>query len=81
MDSRKRPRENLPVDDNFKTPEKRFSVVCLNKDFMQWNVEDTCMYLRREGLGAVEERFREQQITGVGLRYLTEPQLEKMGIR
>ncbi|XP_062314410.1 deoxynucleoside triphosphate triphosphohydrolase SAMHD1 [Osmerus eperlanus] len=80
MDSRKRPREDLPVANHFKTPEKRVSVVRRNRDFMQWDVEDTCRYMCQEGLGSLEERFREEKITGVGLRYITETQLEKMGI-
>lgn len=58
MDSRKRPREDLPAANNFKTPEKRVSVVWRNRDFMQWDVEDTCRYMCQEGLGSLEERFR-----------------------
>ncbi|KAF7659906.1 hypothetical protein LDENG_00291200 [Lucifuga dentata] len=83
MDSRKRPlAADLSSDDGFKTPEKRVSVVRgqLDSDYMQWGVEETCRYLRREGHGDWEEKFREQKITGVGLRYLGEAELEKMGI-
>lgn len=71
----------MPAVDNFQTPEKRVSrVVLRDGDFRRWDVEDTCSYLRREGLGEWEEKFREQRITGVGLSYLTETQLEKLGI-
>uniref|UniRef100_A0A3P8XBP8 Deoxynucleoside triphosphate triphosphohydrolase SAMHD1 n=1 Tax=Esox lucius TaxID=8010 RepID=A0A3P8XBP8_ESOLU len=84
MDSRKRPREDLLTadSDNLKTPEKRLSELSfMDGDFRQWGVEDTCRYLVLNGLGAWEEKFREQQITGVGLRYLTERQLEDIGVR
>ncbi|XP_041713053.2 deoxynucleoside triphosphate triphosphohydrolase SAMHD1 [Coregonus clupeaformis] len=82
MDTRKRPREDLPntsTGDQFKTPEKRVSAVAL-QDFTKWGVEETCRYLRQEGLGEWEEKFREQKITGVGLPYLTETHLDNMGI-
>uniref|UniRef100_A0AAQ5ZFC7 Deoxynucleoside triphosphate triphosphohydrolase SAMHD1 n=1 Tax=Amphiprion ocellaris TaxID=80972 RepID=A0AAQ5ZFC7_AMPOC len=51
-----------------------------SSDYMQWGVEETCQYLRREGLREWEDKFRAQKITGVGLRYLTDDHLEKIGI-
>lgn len=90
MDGRKRPRQDSSYNstDNFKTPEKRASVVPRRDgsptqwdvDFRNWDVETTCSYLRHEGLEEWESIFREQQITGVGLRYLTENHLEKIGV-
>ncbi|XP_020332599.1 deoxynucleoside triphosphate triphosphohydrolase SAMHD1 isoform X3 [Oncorhynchus kisutch] len=83
MDRRKRSREDLPTadSDHFNTPEERvYAGLSRDGDLRQWSVEDTCRYLRLEGLGIWEEKFREQQITGVGLRYLTETHLENMGI-
>lgn len=83
MDSRKRPLAvDLSPDSGFQTPEKRVSVVPeqLDSDYVRWGVEETCQYLRREGHGDWEQKFREQKITGVGLRYLKEADLEKMGI-
>lgn len=42
--------------DGFKTPEKRVSLVRLpDSDYMRWGVEETCRYLRREGLGKWED--------------------------
>lgn len=60
MENRKRPREAaLNSDDGFKTPEKRVSSVRLpDSDYMRWGVEETCSYLRREGLGRWEDIMR-----------------------
>lgn len=60
MANRKRPFDAaLTPDDNFKTPEKRVSVVRLQEsDYTQWGVEETCRYLRREALGEWEETFK-----------------------
>nr|XP_020444915.1 deoxynucleoside triphosphate triphosphohydrolase SAMHD1-like [Monopterus albus] len=82
MDNRKRPLAAvLSPSDGFKTLEKRVSVARLHEsDYSQWGVEETCQYLQREGLGAWEDIFRAQRITGVGLRYLEDVDLEKIGI-
>ncbi|GLD46196.1 deoxynucleoside triphosphate triphosphohydrolase SAMHD1-like protein, partial [Lates japonicus] len=80
MENRKRPLEAVSST-GFKTPEKRVSVVRLqDSDYMRWGVEETCQYLRREGLGAWENKFRAQKITGVGLRCLEDARLKKIGI-
>ncbi|XP_077937784.1 deoxynucleoside triphosphate triphosphohydrolase SAMHD1-like isoform X2 [Gasterosteus aculeatus] len=50
-------------------------------DYAGWGVEETCRYLRAEGLGEWEDAFREHRITGVGLRYLADADLEKMGLK
>ncbi|XP_020327848.1 deoxynucleoside triphosphate triphosphohydrolase SAMHD1 isoform X2 [Oncorhynchus kisutch] len=71
MDIRKRPREDLP---------NTSSEPPALQDFGQWGVEDVCRYLCQEGHGEWENKFREQKMTGVGLRYLTETLLDKMGI-
>ncbi|XP_068566497.1 deoxynucleoside triphosphate triphosphohydrolase SAMHD1 isoform X2 [Cebidichthys violaceus] len=83
MESRKRPLESgLTPSDSFKTPEKRASEPRLQEsDYMQWGVEQTCRYLRAEGLGEWEDTFRAQKITGVGLWYLRDADLEKMGLQ
>ncbi|XP_075957530.1 deoxynucleoside triphosphate triphosphohydrolase SAMHD1 isoform X2 [Anarhichas minor] len=83
MESRKRPLEAvLTPDDSFKTPEKRVSEPRLQEsDYMRWGVEQTCRYLRAEGLGNWEDTFRAQKITGVGLLYLRDADLEKMGLQ
>ncbi|KAI1892779.1 hypothetical protein AGOR_G00137040 [Albula goreensis] len=80
MDNRKRQREEFQPD-SFTTPEKRVSdVLRFQVDYREWNVDETCRYLRREGFEKWVQKFREEQITGVGLPYLTEPQLDRMGI-
>ncbi|KAJ8016325.1 hypothetical protein DPEC_G00006020 [Dallia pectoralis] len=84
MASRKRPREESLIADSdyLKTPVKSTSAVSWrDRDFRQWDVEDTCEYLCLEGLGAWEEKFRENQIKGVALPYLTEKQLEDIGVK
>uniref|UniRef100_A0A3Q3EGL5 HD domain-containing protein n=1 Tax=Labrus bergylta TaxID=56723 RepID=A0A3Q3EGL5_9LABR len=60
MDNRKRPFDGgLSPDESFKTPEKKVSAVRLqDSDYMQWGVEETCRYLRREDLGEFEDTFR-----------------------
>ncbi|XP_022597665.1 deoxynucleoside triphosphate triphosphohydrolase SAMHD1-like isoform X1 [Seriola dumerili] len=82
MENRKRPLEAVSSpSDGFKTPEKRVSVVRLpDSDYIRWGVGETCQYLRREGLGEWEDKFRAQKITGVGLRYLKDADLEKIGV-
>ncbi|XP_056279078.1 deoxynucleoside triphosphate triphosphohydrolase SAMHD1 isoform X3 [Pseudoliparis swirei] len=83
MDGRKRPlAEVLTPDDGFKTPEKRAPQPgLLEPDHTRWGVEQTGRYLRAEGLGQWEDAFREQKITGVGLQYLKDADLEKMGLQ
>ncbi|XP_030279786.1 deoxynucleoside triphosphate triphosphohydrolase SAMHD1 [Sparus aurata] len=82
MENRKRPLEADSCPDFiFKTPEKRVSEVQLqDSDYMRWGVDKTCQYLRRENLGEWEETFRAQKMTGIGLRYLNDAELEKIGI-
>uniref|UniRef100_A0A3P9IEX3 Deoxynucleoside triphosphate triphosphohydrolase SAMHD1 n=1 Tax=Oryzias latipes TaxID=8090 RepID=A0A3P9IEX3_ORYLA len=83
MENRKRPLDSvLSSNDRFKTPEKkRLSPVLLPvSDLLQWGVEETCQYLRKEGLGEWENAFRAQRITGVGLRYLNDADLKTIGI-
>ncbi|XP_056129818.1 deoxynucleoside triphosphate triphosphohydrolase SAMHD1 [Lampris incognitus] len=82
MDSRKRVRDDQALADGCRTPEKRVSAAPdHDSDFMRWGVEETCEYLRRQGLEEWAAKFREQKINGIGLRYLSEVELEKMGIR
>lgn len=52
-----------------------------DSDYMQWGVEEMCQYLRREGLGEWVDTFKEQKITGVGLRDLRDADLEKIGVK
>ncbi|XP_059905071.1 deoxynucleoside triphosphate triphosphohydrolase SAMHD1 isoform X1 [Gadus macrocephalus] len=81
MDCPVRPIEEDLSPGVFKTPQKRLSAVPqLYSDFMRWDVEDTCQFLRGQGLQEWTGTFREHGITGVGLRELTEELLQKMGI-
>ncbi|XP_014843525.1 PREDICTED: deoxynucleoside triphosphate triphosphohydrolase SAMHD1-like [Poecilia mexicana] len=85
MASRKRPMgPAASSDEEFKTPEKGVSVVRgspPDSGFMRWGVEETCQYLQREGLEEWTDKFRAEKITGVGLRYLRDEDLEKIGIK
>lgn len=58
MDKRKRQLDE--AHDDLKTPEKRVSVVrrLQDSDYMHWGVDETCQYLRREGLREWEDAFR-----------------------
>ncbi|XP_062871158.1 deoxynucleoside triphosphate triphosphohydrolase SAMHD1-like [Trichomycterus rosablanca] len=84
MSTRKRPNESLQCVEDFKTPEKKRGAAGHrwkeDSDYAHWNTDQICSYLRHLGLERWETQFREQKITGVGLRYLTDLQLEKMGI-
>ncbi|XP_072305906.1 deoxynucleoside triphosphate triphosphohydrolase SAMHD1 [Eucyclogobius newberryi] len=81
MANRKRPLVNT-ANNSLHTPEKKVSVVQLiNPDYTHWDVEETCQYLRKEGLDEWKEVFRAQKVTGVGLRYIKDGELEKMGIK
>ncbi|CAJ1085055.1 deoxynucleoside triphosphate triphosphohydrolase SAMHD1 [Xyrichtys novacula] len=83
MENRKRPLEAASSpDDSFQTPQKRVSGVRQqDTDYTLWGVEETCRYLRREGLREWEDTFKAQKITGIGLRYLTDADLEKIGVQ
>ncbi|RVE70635.1 hypothetical protein OJAV_G00066530 [Oryzias javanicus] len=65
MENRKRPLDSvLSSNDRFKTPEKSRSPVLLpGSDLLQWGVEETCQYLRNEGLGEWENVFRVVLVT------------------
>lgn len=60
MANRKRPLDAVSgSDDRTNTPEKRVSVPQpLDSDYMDWGVEETCQYLRREKLEKWEDIFR-----------------------
>ncbi|CAN9515545.1 unnamed protein product [Ophioblennius macclurei] len=84
MESRKRPLEaSVEPQDCFVTPEKRLPTTArlLDADYARWGVEETCRYLRTEGLEKWETKFREEKITGVGLRYLTDADLQMIGVQ
>ncbi|XP_035244256.1 deoxynucleoside triphosphate triphosphohydrolase SAMHD1-like isoform X3 [Anguilla anguilla] len=67
--------------DSSATPVKRRSAIQRgNHLYKDWDVEDTCQYLREEGFGEWETTFREEMITGASIQYLTEPLLDKMGV-
>ncbi|XP_077369629.1 deoxynucleoside triphosphate triphosphohydrolase SAMHD1 [Festucalex cinctus] len=69
-------------EDVFQTPGKKMSVDRTpDPDFSRWGVEETCHYLRDEGLGVWETVFREHNVTGVVLRYLKKDDLDKMGVK
>lgn len=83
MANRKRPLDSaFAAKNSFQTPEKRVSGVRLpDLDYMHWGVEETCQYLCKEGLEEWETIFKAEKITGAGLRYLEDDNLEKIGIK
>lgn len=81
MANRKRPLQ-ITGNNSFQTPEKRVSFARLiTSDYTHWEVEETCQYLREEGLSEWESIFRAEKVTGVGLRYIDDSNLEKIGVR
>ncbi|XP_037098954.1 deoxynucleoside triphosphate triphosphohydrolase SAMHD1 [Syngnathus acus] len=82
MASRKRGVVTASHGDSSPTPGKRASVYrTQNSDVSQWGIEETCHYLRGEGLGEHETAFTDHKITGAVLHYLKKDDLEKMGIK
>ncbi|XP_068191639.1 deoxynucleoside triphosphate triphosphohydrolase SAMHD1 [Antennarius striatus] len=84
MENRKRPlKADLTPGDSLQTPAKRESAErrLQDSDYMRWGVEETCQYLRREGVGEWEDNFRAHRISGVLLRSLQDDDLEKIGIK
>uniref|UniRef100_A0A3Q3LLM6 Deoxynucleoside triphosphate triphosphohydrolase SAMHD1 n=1 Tax=Mastacembelus armatus TaxID=205130 RepID=A0A3Q3LLM6_9TELE len=49
--------------------------------YREWTVDQTCQYLEEQGLGEWQAIFRENNISGVTLQYLTEQHLKDMDIR
>ncbi|XP_026187308.1 deoxynucleoside triphosphate triphosphohydrolase SAMHD1-like [Mastacembelus armatus] len=49
--------------------------------YREWTVDQTCQYLEEQGLGEWQAKFRENNISGVTLQYLTEQHLKDMDIR
>lgn len=81
MANRKRPLQ-IAADNCLQTPEKKVSVVRLiTSDYMHWETEETCQYLRKEGLAEWESIFRAEKVTGVCLRYIDDGGLEKIGVK
>ncbi|XP_061836498.1 deoxynucleoside triphosphate triphosphohydrolase SAMHD1 [Nerophis lumbriciformis] len=83
MAGRKRPLATMMSDghEDLNTPKKRVSAVRLShSDYSRWGMDETCRYLRHEGLGQWQAQFREHNITGVVLKCLRREDLEKMGI-
>ncbi|MBN3311440.1 SAMH1 triphosphohydrolase, partial [Atractosteus spatula] len=80
-ENRKRLREEILPNDLCVTPEKKVSDVSWrHTDYQGWGVEETCKYLQLKGFGEWQQKFRDHQITGVGLPYITDAHLERMGI-
>uniref|UniRef100_A0A8C6TI05 Deoxynucleoside triphosphate triphosphohydrolase SAMHD1 n=1 Tax=Neogobius melanostomus TaxID=47308 RepID=A0A8C6TI05_9GOBI len=81
MANRKRPL-GITANNSLQTPEKKvFAVLPITSDYMHWEVEETCQYLREEGLAEFEGIFRAEKVTGLGLRYIKDTDLEKMGVQ
>nr|XP_015220264.1 PREDICTED: deoxynucleoside triphosphate triphosphohydrolase SAMHD1 [Lepisosteus oculatus] len=81
LENRKRLREEILPTDLCVTPEKKVSDVSWrHTDYQDWGVEETCKYLQLKGFGEWQQKFRDHQITGVGLPYITDAHLERMGI-
>lgn len=82
MENRKREFDEVSTpDDSLSTPAKRVSAVRLQDSDYMLEVDEICQFLQREGLGEWIETFRAQKITGVGLRYLDDENLEKIGVK
>lgn len=81
MANRKRPLQ-IAANNSLQTPEKKVSIVRLiTSDYMHWEIEETCQYLRKEGLAEWESIFRAEKVTGLCLRYIKDTDLEKMGVK
>uniref|UniRef100_UPI00398EAD13 deoxynucleoside triphosphate triphosphohydrolase SAMHD1-like n=1 Tax=Pristiophorus japonicus TaxID=55135 RepID=UPI00398EAD13 len=75
-ESRKRPRSPSPAT----TPQKRVSHVKLKSNYRDWDVEEVCCFLRVHGFEKFEQLFRDEKLSGITLPYLTESDLEQLGV-
>nr|XP_006003880.2 PREDICTED: deoxynucleoside triphosphate triphosphohydrolase SAMHD1-like [Latimeria chalumnae] len=88
MGSRKRDREASgaegPADSSFRTPKKRVrepgGLGATPKEIQGWDVEKVSDFLLEQGFGELQKTFRENNITGSELLYLTDTHLEKLGV-
>ncbi|XP_075703066.1 deoxynucleoside triphosphate triphosphohydrolase SAMHD1-like [Rhinoderma darwinii] len=82
MSCKKRGRcEGSPMQEGCSvTPEKSVKKRCeeAREDYKLWDVEDVCLFLQEQGLGDLQEIFRENEIKGSTLQYLTEDYLKEM---
>ncbi|XP_067856867.1 deoxynucleoside triphosphate triphosphohydrolase SAMHD1 [Heptranchias perlo] len=79
-ESRKRPRSPSP-DRYQRTPDKRLHLDKSQSHYRDWDVEEVCCFLRKHGFEKFEQLFRGQEISGIALPYLTESNLEQLGVR
>uniref|UniRef100_A0A8C4SHA4 Deoxynucleoside triphosphate triphosphohydrolase SAMHD1 n=1 Tax=Erpetoichthys calabaricus TaxID=27687 RepID=A0A8C4SHA4_ERPCA len=69
------------VASSLRTPEKKESTAVSHAaGWQRWSVEDVCSFLCLSGMQRWEQAFREAEITGIGLPYISEVALEKIGI-
>ncbi|XP_078411026.1 deoxynucleoside triphosphate triphosphohydrolase SAMHD1-like [Cetorhinus maximus] len=81
-ESRKRPRSRSPSGAGRRTviPEKRVPLVKLEANYRDWDVEDVCCFLRAHGFEKFQQLFRDEKLSGITLPYLTESELEQLGV-
>ncbi|GCC30902.1 deoxynucleoside triphosphate triphosphohydrolase SAMHD1 [Chiloscyllium punctatum] len=79
-ENRKRPID-AGADTNPVTPAKRVSLLRFKPNYRDWDVEDVCCFLRTHGFEKFESLFRDEKLTGCKLPYLTESDLEQIGVR
>ncbi|XP_040290956.1 deoxynucleoside triphosphate triphosphohydrolase SAMHD1-like [Bufo bufo] len=70
------------LEDPYVTPEKPAKKPCgeASDNYEAWEVEDVCLFLQQQGLGELQDTFRENQVTGKNLPYLTEDHLKEMNV-
>ncbi|XP_072918224.1 deoxynucleoside triphosphate triphosphohydrolase SAMHD1-like [Hemitrygon akajei] len=49
-------------------------------NYLEWDVEDVCSFLRMQGLETFEQLFRDEKLSGAALPYLAERDLAQLGV-
>ncbi|XP_055508216.1 deoxynucleoside triphosphate triphosphohydrolase SAMHD1-like [Leucoraja erinacea] len=49
-------------------------------NYQEWDVEDVCRFLRMKGLGKFEQLFRDEKLSGAALPFLTDLDLDQLGV-
>ncbi|XP_078274938.1 deoxynucleoside triphosphate triphosphohydrolase SAMHD1-like isoform X2 [Rhinoraja longicauda] len=76
MNRRKRGRSSSP---DTSSPE-RTALQQSKSNYQEWDVEDVCRFLRMQDLGKFEQVFRDEKLSGAVLPYLTDLDLDQLGV-
>ncbi|XP_072099903.1 deoxynucleoside triphosphate triphosphohydrolase SAMHD1-like [Mobula birostris] len=59
---------------------EREDLLFKKSNYLEWDVEDVCSFLRMQGLETFEQLFRDEKLAGAALPYLAERDLAQLGV-